>query len=75
LVPMAEKLFEAPKKAILLGLTIGYSGLSCMEFSIYILHQQTCYFCGLQLKITKRDQFFSLTYQIMQFMVLDCSRN
>jgi len=51
---MAEKLFEAPKKAILLGLTIGYSGLSCMEFSIYILHQQTCYSCGLQLKITKR---------------------
>jgi len=51
---MAEKLLEAPKKAILFGLTIGYSGLSCMECSIYILHQQTCYSCGLQLKITKR---------------------
>jgi len=51
---MEEKLLEAPKKAILLGLTIGYRGLSFMEFNINIFYQQTSYSCDLQLKITER---------------------
>ncbi len=33
-VPMEEILLEAPKKAILLGLAIWYSGLSFIDFSI-----------------------------------------
>jgi hypothetical protein len=33
-VPMEEILFEAPKKAILLGLAIWYRGLSFIDFSI-----------------------------------------
>jgi len=49
LVPIAEKLLEAPKKAMLLGLTIGYRGLSFMEFSIDILHQHNYCVCGLQM--------------------------
>jgi hypothetical protein len=34
MVPMEEILLEAPKKAILLGLAIGYSGLSFIDFSM-----------------------------------------
>jgi len=52
---MAEKLLEAPKKAILLGLTIGYSGLSSMEFSIYILHQHNYCVCGLHIVFQNND--------------------
>jgi hypothetical protein len=36
-VPMAEILLDAPKKAMLLGLTIGKRGLSVMDFSIVFL--------------------------------------
>jgi hypothetical protein len=31
LVPMDEKLLDAPKKAMLFGLAMGYNGLSEME--------------------------------------------
>jgi hypothetical protein len=33
---MAVILLEAPKKAMLFGLTIGYKGLSLIDFSIFI---------------------------------------
>jgi len=55
LVPIAEKLLEAPKKAILLGLTIGYKGLSFMEFSIYIFHQHNYCVCGLHIAFQNND--------------------